>query len=266
MRAAFISDLHLGPAGFHGGIQRKLNQFAEQFAMEFAARTENAGKYDFAIQLGDLIEDDSQETDRSNYRKGLELLQASQIPLYHVVGNHDMAHLTAAELQDLLGLPSLFFSFQAGGCHCIVLHSVLPYLRDGRSIIPPDQVAWLRDDLREAHSPAIVFVHHSLADQDLSGNPWFEGKPEACLIENRHEVRRILADSEKVVAVLNGHLHWNRIDVYDGIPYVTVQSATENFKYSGEPANAYGEISVSPSGRVEIEIFGRDRMTYKDDH
>jgi hypothetical protein len=61
-------------------------------------------------------------------------------------------------------------------------------------------------------------------------------------------------------------LHWNRIDVHDGIPYVTIQSATENFKDSGEPANAYGEISVSPSGRVEIEIFGRDRMTYKDDH
>jgi 3',5'-cyclic AMP phosphodiesterase CpdA len=159
------------------GSSAKLTQNAEWFADEFAKQVASSGEYTFAIQLGDLIEDADKETDRRNFQRGLELLGTGQVPLYHVAGNHDTAHLTVAELQDLLGLPSLFYSFQAGGCRCIVLHSVLPYPHDGRSIIPPEQQAWLRDELQAARGPAIVFVHHSLADQDLSGNPWFGRKP-----------------------------------------------------------------------------------------
>ena len=264
MKAAFISDLHIGPAGLHGGVQRKLTQYSEPFAAEFIEKLDSR-KYDFAIQLGDLIEDADGETDRANLRRGTEILKRSSIPLYHVAGNHDTGHLTATELGRMLGLPCLYYSFQAGGCRLIVLHSVLAYPGDARTIIPPAQLVWLQDKLETGPGPVIVFVHHSLADQELAGNAWFDGRPEAALIENRREVRQILADSGKVVAVMNGHLHWNRIDHHDGIPYITIQSAIENFKNDGTPAHAWGEISLIGK-KLQIEVFGSDKMTFQYRH
>ena len=263
MRAAFISDLHIGSAGFHGGIQRKLTQYSEPFAAEFIEKL-NSREYEFAVQLGDLIEDADEETDRRNLHRGVEILQHSSVPLYHVAGNHDTGHLTAPELGRIFGLPSLYYSFQAGDCLGIVLHSVLAYPGEARTIIPSAQLAWLQDELQIAPGPVIVFVHHSLADQDLDGNPWFEGRPEGALIENRQEVRRMLAASGKVAAVINGHVHWNRIDHHDDIPYITIQSAIENFTDDGTPAHAWGEISLT-DGRLKIDVFGNDRISFRYD-
>jgi hypothetical protein len=197
-----------------------------------------------------------------NLQRGLDILQASNIPLFHVAGNHDTGHLAAPELASILGLPSLYYSFQAGGACCIVLHSVLAFPGEARTIIPSEQLAWLLDELQAANGPVIVFVHHSLADQDLEGNPWFEGRPEGALIENRQEVRSMLAASGKVAAVINGHVHWNRIDQHDGIPYLTIQSAIENFRDDGTPAHCWGEISLMEDS-LQVEVFGNDPMKFE---
>lgn len=256
IRIALISDLHIGPTEWHEGVRRKLTEHSERFLAEFAERVSTSGDYAFAVQLGDLIEDVDPETDRRNYRRGLELLEGCGVPVHHVIGNHDDDGLSREELRRMLGRDALAYSFDEDGFHFVFLHSTARTQAPG-IVVPDDQVEWLEADLRRTPHPAVVFVHHSLADLDLTGNPWFEGRPDDCLVRNRREVRRILAGSGKVVGVLGGHLHWNSARRHDGIPYITVQSAIELLDDRGVPANAWGEMTLEP-GRLRVEIFGDD--------
>jgi SAM-dependent methyltransferase len=121
-------------------------------------------------------------------------------------------------------------------------------------------LAWLRTELEQTDRKVLVCCHHPLSDQDLTGNVWFERYPECALVTNRDEVQQVLADSGKVIAVLNGHTHWNHlaIDQY-GTPHVTLQSASENFRNDGTPAGTYG-IAVLKDAAFNLEIFGKDSM------
>lgn len=249
---AFISDTHIGPSGVFKGIRRKLTEYAEPFLAEFAQQVRRAGGCDAVLQLGDLIEDESPERDRANFGKGVNLLAQCGAPAHHVIGNHDTAQQDASELLALLDRPSHFYSFDLAGVHVVVLHTLR---RAGRVVLPAEQVAWLRGDLAGTRLPALVCSHHSFADQDLRGNPWFEGAPEACLADNRAEVRALLRDAGNVIAAVNGHLHWNHVDWHDGIPYITVQSAVEICDDAGTPARAWGMIEIS-ANRFSLQQVG----------
>lgn len=262
MKAAFISDVHIGPSGFFKGIRRKLTEHSEEFITQFIDQVSESSEYSFAIHLGDLIQDDLRESDLENYRKGLKLFSRCSLPVHHVVGNHDTIHMSPQEVGELLGYESLYFSFDVDSVHCVVMYSHVPVPKVPRIVIPAEQLSWLSRDLRASILPTLIFIHHSLADQDLSGNPWFDGHVDDCLVSNRAEVRQVLAESGKVVAVINGHLHWNQVEVHDGIPYITVQSAIENFADRGVPAQSWGEIRVV-DGSFGLEVFGNDPFSYE---
>ena len=69
-----------------------------------------------------------------------------------------------------------------------------------------------------------------------------------------------------VRAVFNGHLHWNHLDVIDGIPYVTLQSLIENVDEDapGRAAAAHAVVRLSP-GRIVVEVEGAERARYQID-
>jgi len=263
MKFAAITDIHVGESAYHNGIMRKLSQYAKPLISDFVNQVNaRAEAFDFAIQVGDLIEDESHEADYRRFDEALRLFSPLKVPMHHVLGNHDTVYLSHEDRSKLLGQDRFYYSFDQGDCHCVVLHSQVPSHALQPIHIPQDQIDWLEDDLKQTRKPTIVFVHHALADQDLSQNPWHDGIPEQCLIRNRAEVRQILADSNKVVAVMNGHLHWNRIDVHDGIVYVTLQSATENFLNAGVPAASWAEVSLL-SDRLSVKVHGNDVMSFE---
>ena len=262
MKLAFISDVHIGPSAYHNGVRRKLTEYSEQFINEFTGHVRTSDDNRFAIHLGDLIQDADPETDLKNFRTGIELFTKCTIPLHHLVGNHDTVNIPADKIRRMLNLDSLYYAFDEEEYHFIILYSQVPVPARKISIIPEEQLKWLESDLNATIKPTVIFMHHSLADQDLTGNPWFEGRPEACLVANRAEVRHVLAASGKIAAVVNSHLHWNRLDYHDGIPYITVQSPIENFKDDGTPANAWGEIELSMQ-RFTLEVHGNDKARYE---
>jgi Icc protein len=262
MRAAFISDVHIGPSGYFNGIRRKLTEYSEEYINSFVDRVSASSDYTFAIHLGDLIQDDNRQADILNYKKGVELFSNCAVPFHHLVGNHDSVYLSLSEVASFLGYESLFYSFDADLVHCVIMYSHVPVPKIPGIVVPDDQLTWLEEDLKSTNLPTIIFIHHSLADQDLTGNPWFEGRPDDCLISNRKEVRKIITDSAKVIAVVNGHLHWNKVNMHDGIPYITVQSAIENFTDNGMPANSWGQIQVSDD-KFQLEVFGNDPFRFE---
>lgn len=264
MKAAFISDVHLGPLSYFRGVRRKLSEHSENYIAQFVRHVSETSGYSFAIQLGDLIQHSDKQTDMDNLRKAVTMLSTCSCSFYHLIGNHDTIYLTPGEARNILGSPGLYYSFDASRVHVVILHSEVPIPEQPPIIISEQQLAWLRSDLARTDKPTLVFVHHSLADQDLVGNPWFEGQPDNCLIKNRNEVRQVLADSGKVIAVINGHLHWNRIDIHDGIPYITVQSAVESLVDQGIPANSWGTIELDNT-TLRIEVLGNDSAAFKYD-
>lgn len=275
MKFTIVTDVHIGPEGTGyawDNIQRKLTTKALGLLDQFAQEMRDTEKPEFIVQLGDLVEDGGAGVDPANYQAGVDSLKQSGVPVYHVVGNHDLVHNSEEELCEMTGHDQLYYSFDQGEFHFITLMNRFPEkmpptdeirrraaagdLSFLEASIDDAQLEWLRQDLSQTDKPTIVFVHFSLADQDLSGNFWFQGRPTLCLIKNRAEVRQILADSGKVKAVFNGHIHWNHIMHHDGIPYINLQALSENFQNDGTAANTYAVVETLNSGEIRVDIRG----------
>jgi 3',5'-cyclic-AMP phosphodiesterase len=270
---ALCTDLHFGREALYKGKLRKLSAQAGPLLRAFVERMNVEVDPAFIVNLGDDIEDESREVDRARYTECVDILAEAKADLVHVAGNHDTIHLTESELleiwakrEDGLQKPKcLFYSFDKGGLHFVVMHTREE--KDRSITVGKDQLGWLTRDLALSSTESIVFMHHSAADQHLVGNRWFEGRPNICLVRERKELRNILeAAPKKVLAVFNGHLHWNHLDVIRGIPYVTLQSLIENLDEDapGRPAAAHAIVRLQRS-RIVVEIEGAEPARYQFD-
>ncbi len=265
MKFAIINDTHVGPAneGYYKGIQRKLTQESERLINEFVSRMNNQEHPEFVVNLGDSIEDvNDRNIDVQSFKKTITLLSKLKVPVYFLVGNHDVRTLTQKEIAKMFGYENMYYSFDHGSYHFIVLSFELTgdhthVLGDIHAEIPKEQIDWLKDDLFKTNKPALVFVHYGLAEDDMKGNFWFENAPEKALIGNRAQVRKILEESGKVKAVFSAHQHWNRMFVHNGIPYFTVTSLVENFNNDGVPAEAH-TIVILEKDKVAVDVRGSD--------
>jgi 3',5'-cyclic-AMP phosphodiesterase len=275
---ALISDLHFGPEARFAGKLRKLTASAEALTRAFVERM-NArsvyGRLDLVVNLGDDIEDEGLEADRERYLRCVGILREARAELVHVAGNHDVVHLSPGDLRAAWGplerltaapVPEgrLYYAFERGGLRFIVLHT--RERKDHDVSVGPEQIAWLEGELAAHPGPSIVLMHHSAADQDLRGNRWFEGSPHICLVRERRAIRALFARHGGVRAVFNGHLHWNHLDVIEGIPYVTLQSLVENLDEDapGRAAAAHALVRISDR-RIVVEIEGAERARYQFD-
>ncbi len=269
---ALITDLHFGPETcFHGKL-RKLTAHGPELARAFVERMNRVVRPDIVVNLGDDIEDEDHASDRARYAECVGILRHADAELVHVAGNHDTINLQPAELLELqerslpagsAGAPiSLYSSFDRGGFHFVVLHTLEH--RDREITVDEGQLRWLEDDLVAHPVPTVVLMHHSASDQDVRGNPWFEGRAQLGLVRERARIRALFEKSGHVRAVFNGHMHWNHLDVIGGIPYITLQSLIENLDDDapGRAAAAHAVAHLSRD-RIVVEIEGAERARYQ---
>ncbi|MFA5871562.1 MAG: metallophosphoesterase [Parcubacteria group bacterium] len=254
MKFAIITDIHMGPEEYHKGILRKVNKEAKTLLGNFIKEMKENVKPKLVIALGDLIQDENPIKDKDNLDYIIESLNGLDCPVYYVAGNHDLKNIAEDDLAKSFNQKKLYYSFDLGRFHFIVLFSKR-FADKIRFYISDEQKKWLQKDLEETEKQCLVFVHYGLAEQNLTGNPFFEGKPEKCLIMNRKEIRSILSKSKKVIAVFNSHLHWNRMHLHDSIPYFTVQSLVENEDDKGVPSQAYSIVDIEDK-KISVEIRG----------
>ena len=261
MKFAAISDIHLGEAKKFKGVQRVLWSYSENVLKESVDKILDE-KPAFVIQLGDLITDNNHDIDEKNYLHGIDMFKRFACPVYHVIGNHEMINLSVQDVLELNGSKGLFYSFDCENYHFIVLFSLFENKAGSHSItIDKEQLKWLAEDINLTPKKCIIFLHPSLADQSLEGNFWFESKPERCLVKNRQDVRKILANSGKILAVFNGHLHWNRMDIHDNIPYFTLSCPVENFTGEGVPGGSYAIIDLNDK-EIIVDIHGNEKQKF----
>jgi len=254
LRLGLITDIHLGP-----DRESRLGTVAPQLLETFL---EEMRQFDpaFIVDLGDRIMEVDAPTDRDHTMLVHELLGWVGVPVHHLLGNHDVAHIPKADLLGLLDLPAPYRSVGAGSYRCLFLDSADPVIGEYGGHISDAQLAWLEADLGASRRPAIVFCHHPLDDQPIERNPLFREHPGWAMAENRLAVRRVLSRSGIVAAVVTGHAHWNHTSVVDGIPYLTIQGLVETWATGGTPAGAYGKLSVGPGPRAHLVVEGRDPL------
>lgn len=263
VRIALITDVHFGPRAYHEGKLRKLTDQAGALSRAFVERMQREDKPELVINLGDVIEDANREQDLLHYAEFVNILGGLSARVVHVAGNHDQINLSEADLCKLWGHTGrLFYSFDQGGVHFVVLQT--DEVRDTAIHLAAEQIEFVRTDLAATQLPTLIFMHHPASDQLLVGNRWFERAPHVCRVAERKALRSVIEASGKVLAVFNGHVHWNHLDVIAGVPYVTLQSLIENLDADapGRAAAAHAVVDIEPR-RLLVDVRGQEPIRYQ---
>ena len=214
----------------------------------------NAKKVDFLIELGDFKDQNSPPLE---YRTISHLMTVEKVfqrfkgPTYHVLGNHDMDSISKSQfLADIentnIDSGCSYYSFDLKGLHFVVFDA--NYTSDGSNYnhgnfdwadanIPPDELDWLKHDLAAARGPVIAFVH-----QPLDGTGSYH-------VRNAADVRHVLQESGKVLAVFQGHYHEGACSLIEGIHYYTLKAMVEG---PGPENSSYAIVEVLPDCTVTV--------------
>lgn len=202
-------------------------------------------KVSFIVCLGDLINAvNDLEEDTQSATEISAILRSAGVPVFCVMGNHDIEGFSREQFTAITGFQAPPFSFVNHGYKFIFLDA--NYGQDGNdyeqkmdwtdSAIPEMQCRWLEEELRTSCETVLIFVHQNL---DLRSK---EGEEDPHVIKNATEVRRILEGSGRVKAVFQGHFHKGYRQEISGIPYFTVPAMCEG---NDEGQNAFGVARIS---------------------
>ncbi len=245
LRMGLVTDLHY--ADKDPGGTRHYRDSIQKF--EECIQTFNAEDLDLAIELGDFVDAAEEVETEIAYLKTLDKIYSKfKGDRHYVLGNHCVWTLTKEQFRDNSGAKATHYSFDKNGVHIIILDAC--YRADGVSYghrnyewtdteIPLEEQEWLKDDLSKTDLPTVAFTHQRI---DVSNHYGIKSGP---------EVRKILEDSGKVLAVFQGHNHINEHNEIGGIHYVTLAALIEG---SGQENNAYSILDVYPD-RLEVTGF-----------
>jgi 3',5'-cyclic AMP phosphodiesterase CpdA len=255
LRFGVVTDIHFADIDPNGA--RTYRESDDKLAE--CVQVMNAKGVTFLVELGDF-KDQDKTPDEARTLKYLEQIESVFAgfngPRYHVIGNHDTDSLSKAQF--LAAAPNTGivpnatrYTFVSRGIRFVVLDA--SHMSDGSdydhgnfewsdSNVDAPQLDWLAKALAASAEPAVVFVHQQL---DGSG---------AYYVKNAAEVRAVLEQSGKVIAVLQGHRHEGGFSTINGIPYFTFRGLIEG---AGPWNSAYSIVDVMPD--LEVRVLGYRR-------
>jgi hypothetical protein len=249
IKIGLLTDLHYGDkeptrTRFYRETPGKLKEAVAKF---------NEIKPAFVIELGDLIDQAPTVEQEIAWLEEIDKIYAGlTCPRHYVLGNHCVATLTKEEFARHSGASKApHYSFDHGGVHFVVLDACYrsdgaPYGRNNAdwkdANVPTAELEWLRKDLAGAAGAVVVFAHQRLD----------EAAPHSVL--NAAEVRKVLEESGKVLAVFQGHSHKNDYQQIQGIHYCTLVALIEG---SGVENNGYGVLEVMSDRSLWLRGFRR---------
>ncbi len=207
-----LTDLHIGdPAIADPGLH---SDTASTLATILAEVKQLRPPPDFVVVSGDLTNRGSPAAFQELKRLFAEA--ALDMPVLWALGNHDTRpgfYQVMLGQADDLDAPYCHDAVIAG-LHIITLDSSRPFSVGGH--IDPDQFAWLEATLAtHADLPKLIVVHHPPSlDEDDIDMEW-----EAISCADTIRLRETLA-GHNVLGLLCGHIHFDRVSLWHGIPVV----------------------------------------------
>jgi predicted phosphodiesterase len=260
-KIVLIADIHKGQDKTEEGKHQKLSSRALSLLKYLVGHCNKDIQPEFVVQLGNLIEDEDAEEDAENYDSVMDALRALTMPLHVLVGDCDQVNLDIKKQRKSLKHPQLYYSFDSGAFHFVVLFSSATNHSDIH--VDQPQRKWLEADLAATDKQTILFIHHPIDDQDMSGNYWYEKNPEQCFVEERVELRDMLSRTGKVRAVFSGHVHRNNLEEHGGVHYVSLQSLVENVSDTRKvPSESFAIVTLTEDA-TRVEIEGMDPAEFR---
>lgn len=222
MKIGLFTDLHYSKEPEKGKFV-SLAPARVREAME-AFRKEKA---DVAVCLGDVVDKaQTHEEELSCWKELLTIIKEYPFPCYFVPGNHDYEVMIGDEFCQTTGMSKYPFSADVAGRRLLFLDACYR-LNEKRydeagmvwteTMLPDDQVEFLKNNLSESPLPCVLFTHQNL-DKNL---------PKEYLIKHSLCLRRLLKKSGKIRYAFSGHFHAGDDHEICGVRYVTVPSMTD---------------------------------------
>jgi len=250
VRFGIVTDCHYADADTAGTrfYRDSLDKLGE------CVEVMNEQQVDFIVELGDFKDQNSPPVEQKtlSYLRAVEgVFCKFNGPGYHVLGNHDQDSLSKAQFLTNIENTGIdpgisYYSFDFNGVHFVVLDA--NYKSDGTDYdhgnfdwtdanVPPAEQQWLRLDLAASSKPVIVLVHQLL---DGAGSHY---------VKNAAEVRQILEQSGRVLAVFQGHRHDGGYSLIERIHYYTLKAVIEG---PGPENNSYAIVEVRPDMNITV--------------
>lgn len=168
----------------------------------------NSLKPSLVVNLGDLIYGYGPLPKEHQWDKYQAVIGALQVPYYQLPGNHD-THSKAARRVYGRRFGKFYQSFDHGNCHFVLLDNTE---NERWGYLGPAQLAWLRNDLKQAHPrPVFVFLHFPVWEPERITPAHHE-----FWLKTLHP----LFKESNVRAVFGGHYHtYGPTHEFDGIRY-----------------------------------------------
>jgi Icc protein len=256
LRIAVITDIHYGP-------DRYSKKGDEAFVLleNFIGQV-NTMEVGLVVDLGDRISNTDLVNDRQHLAEIAAAFKSLTRDCHHLIGNHDVVHLSIAEHEKILGMSLQHHSLDRQGWH-LAFWNASCELHEGQGFrLEQDDLDWLASDLATTDLPSVVFSHMPVDTGSMVGNYYFERRyAHGEQHRNASLARDLIENSEKVIAVVSGHVHWNQLHVMDGIPHFSLQSLSETFTTHPQAAGSWALLTLGDT--VEFEVFGRDPVMYR---
>lgn len=142
LRIALITDIHYGP----DDLTKRGSEGLDLLAQVLDEIT--AWQPDLLIDLGDRITDTTSVTDRAYLEQVSRMFHDLTLPRVHLLGNHDVAHLSRHQSEAVLQSPLHSRSTEIKGWHLTFWYPDVRYQPGlGRFTLTDNDLAWLNDDL-----------------------------------------------------------------------------------------------------------------------
>ena len=214
------------------------------------------------VHLGDFI-----DKDWKSFDVVVPIIQKSNAPVYHVLGNHDFSveDRFKNQVPERLGLSSRYYDFSVGKWRFLILDtndvSLYAYPEGSRKAkeskrvyeslggdltkygggIGDTQLKWIRTRLERAQKRGERVILHS-------HHPVYPFTRHAAW--NAREVVATLEEFDCVAAYLNGHNHRGSYGIEKGIHYLTLKGMVDTTE------TAYATVSIY-ADRLEVHGKGR---------
>jgi hypothetical protein len=254
LRFGMVTDVHYAEIPDNGN--RTYSQSLVK--LQSFVDTMNRLKPDFIIELGDFKDMDTPPVAAKTLiylNRAEKVFSGFQGPRYHVSGNHDEDCITKQKFLSVIentgiGPDKSYYSFDIRCFHCVILDACFDSSGADYSCgnnkwkdtnIPNSELKWLKNDLKKAHLPVLVFIHQRL---DGSGDYF---------VKNASTVRRIFERKGNIKVVFQGHYHEGNYQCINNIHYYTVKSLVEGNSPLGYN---FALAEITADGKINIRGFG----------